>query len=82
MEKTEVNVLRVDEQKIKGKLVLKKGNIYMLKNEKLRLEVIQLHYNMLLARYKEKKIEDVKVSNKKLLVVRSDKGYREICKRM
>ena len=62
-------------------MVLKEGNIYMLKNGKLKL-VIQLHYNMLLAKYKERKMEDDKFSDKKLLVVRSDKGYREIYKMM
>jgi len=56
MEKIEVNTLRVDEWEIEGKLVLKKGNIYVLKNEKLRLEVIQLYYNILAAGYKKDKI--------------------------
>jgi len=30
-------------------LVLKEGKIYILRNEELRLEIIQLHYNILIA---------------------------------
>ena len=31
--------------------MLKKGKVYMLKNKKLRLKVIWLHYNVLVAEY-------------------------------
>ena len=47
MKKTRVKTLRGDEQKIKGKSVLKEGKIYIPKYEKLRMEVIQLYYNVL-----------------------------------
>ena len=51
MKKAGVKMLRGDEQKIEGDLVLKEGKMYILKNEKLRLEVIQLHYNVLVTRH-------------------------------
>jgi len=41
MKKAGVEVLRGDEWKIEGELVLKEGKVYMLKDEELRLEVIQ-----------------------------------------
>jgi len=50
----EVWVLRGDKWKIDGDLVLKKGKIYMLKNKVLRVKIIQLHYNMVVARHKER----------------------------
>jgi len=40
MKKANVKVLRIDE------LVLKKRKIYVLKDESLRLEIIQLHHNV------------------------------------
>ena len=40
MKKANVKVLRIDE------LVLKKRKIYVLKDESLRLEIIQLHHNI------------------------------------
>jgi len=46
MKKTEVKVLKGDEWQIKGDLVLKKKKIYMLRDKKLRVEIIQLHYDM------------------------------------
>ena len=51
MKKTKVKELRGDEWKIEEKLVLKEGKVYILKNEKLRIEVIQLHHNVLMAGY-------------------------------
>ena len=41
MKKAGVEVLRGDEWKIEGELVLKEGKVYMLKDGELRLEVIQ-----------------------------------------
>ena len=52
MKKARIKVLREDKQKIEEKLVLKKKKIYISKNEELRLEVIQLHYDVLVAEYK------------------------------
>jgi len=40
MKKANVKVLRIDE------LVLKERKIYVLKDESLRLEIIQLHHNV------------------------------------
>jgi len=40
MKKANVKVLRIDE------LVLKERKIYVLKDESLRLEIIQLHHNI------------------------------------
>jgi len=39
---------------IEGDLVLKEGKVYMLKNEALRVKIIQLHYDILVADYREK----------------------------
>ena len=46
MKKVEVKMLRGDEWEIEGELVLKEEKIYVLKDKKLRLEVIQLHYDV------------------------------------
>ena len=51
MKKVEVKVLRNDEQQIENDLVLKEGKIYVLRNEKLRLEIIWLHHNILIVGY-------------------------------
>ena len=74
MKKTEVKVLRGNEWEIKEELVLKEEKMYMLKDEELRLEVIQLYYNMLAARY----LEDDRIDYKELLVTRSNERYKEI----
>jgi len=54
MKKTKVKVLRGDKWQIKGDLVLKKEKIYTPKNKELRVEIIQLHYDMLTAEHREK----------------------------
>jgi len=46
MKKTKVKELRGDEWKIEGELVLKEGKVYVLKDEELRAEVIQLHHDV------------------------------------
>ena len=51
MKKTEVKALRGDEWEIEEDLVLKKGKLYIPKDEKLRLEVIWLHYNVLVVKH-------------------------------
>ena len=43
--------LRGEEWKIEGDLVLKEGKIYVLKDVELRAEIIQLHYDVLVAGY-------------------------------
>ncbi len=54
MKKAEVKVLREEEWQIKGNLVLKEGKVYVPKDEALRVEIIQLHHNILVAGYGEK----------------------------
>jgi len=49
MKKAGVKELRGNEWKIEGKLVLKEGKVYVLKNEELRMEVIWLHHDVLAA---------------------------------
>ena len=46
MKKAKVKVLRGDEQQIEGDLVLKEGKVYILKDKELRIEIIQLHYDI------------------------------------
>ena len=49
MKKAGVRELRGDEWKLEEDLVLKEGKVYMPKDEELRAEVIQLHYDVLVA---------------------------------
>jgi len=51
MKKVMVKELQGEEWKIEEKLVLKEGKVYMLKDEKLRAEVIQLHHDVPAAGY-------------------------------
>jgi len=51
MKKVGVKELRGNEWKIEGELVLKEGKVYVLKNEKLRVEIIQLHHDVPAARH-------------------------------
>ena len=50
MKKAEVRALRENEWEIKEDLVLKE--VYVLKDKKLRLEVIWLHHNVPVVEYK------------------------------
>jgi len=50
--KAEVKVLRNKEWQIEDDLVLKGGKIYILRDKKLRLEIIQLHHDILIARHR------------------------------
>jgi len=54
MKKIGVKILQEEEWQIEGELLLKKGKIYMPKDEELRIEIIQLHHNIPVARYGEK----------------------------
>ena len=38
--------------KIEGELVLKEGKMYVLKDEELRVEIIWLHHDIPVARYR------------------------------
>jgi len=46
IKKAKVKVLQGEEWKIEGELVLKEEKIYVLKNENLRIEIIQLHHDV------------------------------------
>ena len=52
MKKTRVKVLRNYEQQIENKLVLKKRKVYVSKDESLRLEIIWLYYDILIAEHR------------------------------
>ena len=54
VEKMKKAVVRSNKWQIDEDLVLIKGKVYVLKDEKLRLEIIQLHHDMLVARYEER----------------------------
>jgi len=49
MKKAGVKALREEEWKIKGDLVLKEGKVYVPKNKGLKIEIIQLYYDVLVA---------------------------------
>jgi len=49
MKKVEVKVLRGDKWQMEEDLVIKKRKVYILKNKELRVKIIQLHYNVLMA---------------------------------
>ena len=49
MKKARVKEIRGEEQKIEGHLVIKEGKIYILKDRELRVEIIWLHYDVLVA---------------------------------
>ena len=54
MKKAEVRILKKNEREIERDLVLKKEKIYILKNKRLRIEVVWLYHNILVAKYKDK----------------------------
>ena len=51
MKRAGVKTLREEEWQIEEGLVLKEGRVYMLKDEKLRVEIIRLHHDMPIAGY-------------------------------
>ena len=52
MKKTGVKMLRNEEWQIEEVLVLKKGRVYVPKDEKLRVEIIWLHHDMPIAKHR------------------------------
>ena len=54
MKKVGIRALSGEEWQLEGNLVLKKGKVYILKDKELRVEIIQLHYDILVAGHKEK----------------------------
>ena len=51
MKKAGVKVLRNEKWQIEDNLVLKEEKVYVPRNEKLRLEIIWLHHNTLIAEH-------------------------------
>ena len=51
MKKAGVKMLRNEEWQVEEGLVLKEGRVYVPKDEKLRVEIIRLHHDMLIAGY-------------------------------
>ena len=51
MKKVGVKMMRDEEWQIEEGLVLKEGRVYVPKDEKLRIEIIRLHHNMLIAEH-------------------------------
>ena len=52
IKKAGVKMLRNEEWQIKKGLVLKEGRVYVPKDEKLRVEIIRLHHDTLIAEYR------------------------------
>ena len=80
-------MLRGEEWQIKEDLVLKKGKIYVPKDEELRVEIIWWHHDVLAAGYKEQqKITELVTRNYWWPEVTRDVGrYVEgcdLCQRM
>ena len=53
MKKAGVKTLRNEEWQVEKELVLKEGRVYVPKDEKLRVKIIQLHYDMPIAGHGE-----------------------------
>ena len=53
IKKAEVKILRNTKWQIENNLVLKKRKVYVPRNEKLRLEIIWLYHNTLIAEHEE-----------------------------
>ena len=49
-------VFNSDKQQIEEEVVLRKEKIYVLKNKKLRIEIIKFHHNVLVVRWKTIKL--------------------------
>ena len=81
MKKVGVKVLQRDEWQIEENLVLKKEKIYMLKDKALRIEIIQLYYNVLVVgqRERQKIIEIVMRDYWQLGVTKDIKKYVNGC---
>jgi len=49
-----IRALRDKEWQLEGDLILKKEKVYVPKDEELRVEIIQLHYDIPVAGHEEK----------------------------
>jgi len=54
MKKDGVKAIQGEEWKMEGELILKKGKVYVPKDEELRTEIIWLHHNVPVAGHREK----------------------------
>ena len=54
IKKVGVKILQGDEWQIERDLVLKEEKVYISKDEKLRVEIIWLYHDVLVARYKRR----------------------------
>jgi len=54
MKKAGVKVLQGKKWQIKGNLVLKEEKVYVLKDVELRIEIIQLHHNVLVVEHERR----------------------------
>ena len=59
IKKMGVKMLRGDEWQIDEELVSKKEKVYILKNKELRVEIIQLHHDVLVVGYGERLLDTV-----------------------
>ena len=80
MKRTGVKVLKENKQQIEGKFVLKEEKVYMPKNKELRVKIIQLHYDVVVARHKRKQkmIELVTRNYQQLEVTKNVGKYRQV----
>ena len=81
IKKVGVKMLRNKEQQIENDLVLKERKVYVLRNEKLRLEIIWLYYDTLIAEYgiQQKTVELVTRNYWQPGVTKEVKRYVERC---
>ena len=54
IKKPRVKVLKGDEQQVEENLVLKEGKVYMLKDKELRVEIMQLYHDVLVAGHRRR----------------------------
>ena len=54
MKKTEIKTVREEEWQLKGDLVLREEKVYIPKDKELKVEIIQLHYDVLVVGHGEK----------------------------
>jgi len=54
MKKVGVKVLRGNEWQVEEDLVLKEGKVYVSKDKELRVEIIWLHHDVLIAEHRER----------------------------
>jgi len=80
MKKAGVRNLRENKWEIEEKLILKEGKVYVLKNKELRVEIIQLHHDMLVVGHKERsKITELVIRNYWWLKVTKDLEKCDMC---